>query len=499
MRVICFVTACSLLIATTAAMGSGDLFTSSSNIFRLFSVEKEVASNLRNFIADHEQRLVELKQMADKLEATPMPLADTDLDPSESFAVLKRLADSLETVKAALSTASLKPLTDIEKHDMMPIKADVEGAASALLRLQRTYDLQPEQLMPQASGTDMAIIGKKAYEQGDLLCCITWLEGAVPQLGNESGEYIDVLDHLSYAHYKTGNVAKALDNAVRLLELDPYNVRIQDNVEYYRHQLARSDNTTVITLTPNYDADNKLKRDQKELKRFRLLCQGKKLHTPTRNLHCELKTYGQAHLLLKPIRVEYLHEGPQRLQVFRQFANPTECEHLRLEGQKKLARAVAWTDGAFRPVEFRISTAAWLEPDHDVVLAKIQTRINAATQLNLTSAEQLQISNYGIGGFYETHYDHHSNNERTLPEGDRLATFMIYLNHVRKGGFTAFPRLGAAVQPGFGDAVFWYNLNADGQGDSRTLHGGCPVLQGSKWVANKWIHEAGNDMCRKNV
>lgn len=80
-------------------------------------------------------------------------------------------------------------------------------------------------------------------------------------------------------------------------------------------------------------------------------------------------------------------------QVFRQFASPSECEHLRREGQKKLARAVAWTDGEFKPVEFRISTAAWLEPDHDAMLAKIHTRIAAATQLNLTSAEQLQISN----------------------------------------------------------------------------------------------------------
>lgn len=86
---------------------------------------------------------------------------------------------------------------------------------------------------------------------------------------------------------------------------------------YYRHQLARSDNTTVITLTPNYNADNKLKRDLKEVNRFRKLCQGKKLHKPTRNMHCELKTYGQAHLLLKPVRVEYLHEGEQRLQASR--------------------------------------------------------------------------------------------------------------------------------------------------------------------------------------
>lgn len=52
---------------------------------------------------------------------------------------------------------------------------------------------------------------------------------------------------------------------------------------------------------------------------------------------------------------------------------------------------------------------------------------------------------------------------------------------MRKGGFTAFPRLGAAVRPGHGDAVFWYNLLPDGSSDDNTLHGGCPVLAGSKW------------------
>ncbi len=32
----------------------------------------------------------------------------------------------------------------------------------------------------------------------------------------------------------------------------------------------------------------------------------------------------------------------------------------------------------------------------------------------------------------------------------------------------------------------------EGQGDSMTLHAGCPVLHGSKWVANLWVHEKGN-------
>lgn len=32
-----------------------------------------------------------------------------------------------------------------------------------------------------------------------------------------------------------------------------------------------------------------------------------------------------------------------------------------------------------------------------------------------------------------------------------------------------------------GDAVFWHNLLRSGEGDFRTRHAGCPVLQGWKW------------------
>ena len=63
------------------------------------------------------------------------------------------------------------------------------------------------------------------------------------------------------------------------------------------------------------------------------------------------------------------------------------------------------------------------------------------------------------------------------------------LSDVVRGGATAFPKLGVSVAPERGAAVFWYNLRRDGRGDVRTLHGGCPVAYGAKWIANKWIRE----------
>ena len=66
---------------------------------------------------------------------------------------------------------------------------------------------------------------------------------------------------------------------------------------------------------------------------------------------------------------------------------------------------------------------------------------------------------------------------------------MFYLSSISVGGFTAFPNLGVAVQPREGTAVFWYNLQEDGQVSEVSLHGACPTALGIKWVSNKWIRE----------
>ena len=84
----------------------------------------------------------------------------------------------------------------------------------------------------------------------------------------------------------------------------------------------------------------------------------------------------------------------------------------------------------------------------------------------------------------------------TDPDGNRIATLLLYLSEVEFGGHTVFPYLGLSMAPVKGDAVFWYNLHRNGTGFFATRHASCPVLSGSKWVANKWIRMAGNEFRR---
>lgn len=39
-----------------------------------------------------------------------------------------------------------------------------------------------------------------------------------------------------------------------------------------------------------------------------------------------------------------------------------------------------------------------------------------------------------------------------------------------------------------GDALLFYSLHPDATTDSLSLHGSCPVIEGEKWSATKWIH-----------
>ena len=54
--------------------------------------------------------------------------------------------------------------------------------------------------------------------------------------------------------------------------------------------------------------------------------------------------------------------------------------------------------------------------------------------------------------------------------GVRLTTFMIYLTSVEAGGHTIFPQTGIRVKPELGTALFWFNMGAQNNYDSRIWH-----------------------------
>ena len=135
-------------------------------------------------------------------------------------------------------------------------------------------------------------------------------------------------------------------------------------------------------------------------------------------------------------------------------------------------------------------------------MVDISKRIEMATRLNLTTrhgASNYQTTNYGLAGLVERHIDPWGYEQGTrLPEerkhlattGDYIATFMGWLQDVQAGGGTVFPLRGyeGVLKPKKGSGAFWINLTSCHKKDPRSLHGGCPVLKGSKWIVNKWMY-----------
>lgn len=108
----------------------------------------------------------------------------------------------------------------ISNHkESFPSKEDFDGAITALLRLQDTYQLQPSSFVegklpglvrsPRMTVSETYDVGRHAYLNSDMFYTKSWMEEALKQYNKQNdsdGVYLfDVYDHLSYSEYKVGN------------------------------------------------------------------------------------------------------------------------------------------------------------------------------------------------------------------------------------------------------------------------------------------------------
>ena len=156
-------------------------------------------------------------------------------------------------------------------------------------------------------------------------------------------------------------------------------------------------------------------------------------------------------------------------------------------------------------------------------------------------ADGLQVLRYNNTNGYAAHKDYldrprglsREAMEPSLGGANRLATVFLYLSDVKHGGQTVFPHaprpsiasslpalesrplddevIGLrdaivskdeytweprlidecytklAAAPKKGRAILFYSQHPDGTLDNMATHGGCPVLEGTKWASNLWI------------
>lgn len=205
------------------------------------------------------------------------------------------------------------------------------------------------------------------------------------------------------------------------------------------------------------------------------------------------------------IAIERLLQSPPRrslsdtprLRVIEGFATSAECRWIRHAQQAKMQRATVFDQATGAMVEdpSRDNSALPLQfADMDVVTEVLRTRISAAIHVPVLAFEPTQILRYEIGQQFIPHVDFFDPAKpgfegELAASGQRIATFLIYLNDEYEGGETDFPAIGLRYRGKVGDALFWANLGPDGQPDKRTLHAGLPPTAGEKWIFSQWIRE----------
>lgn len=177
------------------------------------------------------------------------------------------------------------------------------------------------------------------------------------------------------------------------------------------------------------------------------------------------------------------------------FITPEECDALIEFAKKKGLVKSELYEGTKDVVDnsTRLSEQTWLADNDHPVVKSISDKVSKIVGLPVQNFEMLQVLHYGKGGKYDPHFDACEEKEKGFCDrmnigGPRLKTFIIYLNDDYEGGGTHFPKINYTVIPKKGKAVLFENVDANHVIIPEALHGGQPVLNGEKWIANKWIH-----------
>jgi prolyl 4-hydroxylase len=195
------------------------------------------------------------------------------------------------------------------------------------------------------------------------------------------------------------------------------------------------------------------------------------------------------------------------------FLTESECSHIQEIATPSLeySGVQLMDQDVGRPAsDFRTSQTTFVDAAGDDVLIDIDYRTASLVRVPRNHQEHTQVLRYGVTEHYVSHHDffdptYYQNDPDTLRltkhgARNRLATVFWYLTTVEAGGETVFPRAyggqersfsdcetGLLVKPVVGKVIIFYSLKADGRTDEKSLHGACPVKEGIKWAANKWV------------
>jgi prolyl 4-hydroxylase len=174
-----------------------------------------------------------------------------------------------------------------------------------------------------------------------------------------------------------------------------------------------------------------------------------------------------------------------KIRFVKGFLAPEACDRIIEKARQRTAPAQVYnlTIGENAPDQTVNHSQAnlLLPPD-------VQQQISEATGLPAGAVDEFGVVNhYRPGETFSIHSDALVGDAPGVVEelrlrGQRLVSFLIYLNDDYEAGETAFPRLNMHIKGRKGDALYWANVDGQGRQHPLAFHGGLPTTHGEKWT-----------------
>ena len=189
-----------------------------------------------------------------------------------------------------------------------------------------------------------------------------------------------------------------------------------------------------------------------------------------------------------------LHADPAVIAVPR-LVDDAVCRWLIEKARSRLTRALVYEALSKRTTvsETRSNTAATFGLlDTDVVSVLAQVRMAACAGIPFRHLEPMSVLHYDEGEEITAHFDFvdpgvPDYEGQIAAQGQRVVTFLAYLNDDYAGGETEFLELGLCHKGRRGDGLYFVNAGPDSRADTRTLHAGRAPTNGEKWIVSQFM------------
>ena len=173
----------------------------------------------------------------------------------------------------------------------------------------------------------------------------------------------------------------------------------------------------------------------------------------------------------------------------------TVCEWLIAQSRDRLKRALVYDAVGGREIADHSRTNSIAQfglIDTELLHLLVQIRLAAASGVPLYNMEATAVLHYSPGEEITNHFDFVNPRipgyeEEIAKNGQRILTFLVYLNDDYHGGETEFPKLGIKHKGALGQGLSFVNALGDGAPDVRTVHAGRPPVGGEKWIVSQFV------------